>query len=71
MCIPRFHFIGNKTILKSFGAALDKRERSWVSFTNTDAQLEKAVRRETYVAEPPNCKTGGTVQLFSREGLET
>ena len=37
---------------------------------NMDAQLGKAGRRETYVVEPRTCKTGGTVQLFSREGLE-
>ena len=37
---------------------------------NMDCQLGKAGRRETYVVGPPTCKTGGTVQLFSREGLE-
>ena len=37
---------------------------------NMDAQLWKAGRRETYVVEPRTCKTGGTVRLFSREGLE-
>ena len=37
---------------------------------NTDAQQGRAGRRETYVVQPPTCKTGGTVQLFSREGLE-
>ena len=37
---------------------------------NMDAQLGKSGRRQTCVVEPPTCKTGGTVQLFSREGLE-
>ena len=36
----------------------------------TDIQLGKAGRRETYVVESPISKTGGTVQLFSREGME-
>ena len=37
---------------------------------NADAQLGRAGLRETHVVEPPTCKTGGTLQLFSREGLE-
>ena len=46
-CIPRFYRIRNKTILKSFSVALDKRKLLGFLLINMDIQLGKAGRHGT------------------------